>query len=153
MAFEPRSQQVADLPIRFTKLPHWDVELDIDVGLRAQRGAHLVDENALVLADADLVVRGRIRAVEAEQVVPEIADALEAGGDVGTLEAAAQVVHVLDLGERVGRGAEVDLEAQPGRVGHAVVGQQPDLRRVLLPRERRQVRLDGRQRTVVRRPI
>ena len=63
------------------------------------------------------------------------------------------MVHVLGLGERVGRGAEVDLEARPGRLGHAVVGQQPHLRRVLRPRERRQVRLDGRQRPVVRRSV
>ena len=88
MALEPRSQQIADLPIRLTKLPHWDMKLDINVRLRALRRAHLVDENALVLADAGLVVGGRVRAVEAEQVVPEITDTLEAGGHVGTLEAA-----------------------------------------------------------------
>lgn len=78
VALKSRSQQLVDLPIRLTKLPHWDMELGINVGLRALRGAHLVYENTLVLANA-----------------------LEAGGDVGTLEVATQVGHIIGLGERV----------------------------------------------------
>ncbi len=70
MALEPRSHHLAELPIRLSELPHWEVELDVEVGLRAVRGAHLIDENALHLVDADLVVGGGVRAIEAEQVVP-----------------------------------------------------------------------------------
>ncbi len=69
MALEPRSHHLAELYIRLTGLSHWDVKLDIEVGLRAVRGAHLIDENALHLIDADLVVGGWVRAAEAEQVV------------------------------------------------------------------------------------
>lgn len=56
MALEPRSHHLAELFIRLIELPHWNVELDIEVGLRAVREAHLIDENALYFVDADLVV-------------------------------------------------------------------------------------------------
>ena len=69
MALEPRSHHLAELPIRLTELPHWNVELDIEVGLRAVREAHLIDENALYLVDADLVVGVQVQAAEAEQMI------------------------------------------------------------------------------------
>ncbi len=72
---------------------------------------------------------------------------------MGALQAAAQVVHFVELGERVSLGEDVDLEAHPRRVGHAVVGEKPGQRGVLLPFERRQVRHGGIQRSVIRQPI
>ena len=55
---EPRSYYLAELPIRYIKLLYRNVELDIKLGLRVVRGAYLIDENALRLVDADLIVGG-----------------------------------------------------------------------------------------------
>ena len=44
MALQSRSYHLAKLPIRLTELPYRNVEFDIEFGLPAVHGAHLIDE-------------------------------------------------------------------------------------------------------------